>query len=89
MDRLEFLKNVRLQFDYTDTNLIQFDTQFDTLDEWCSLLGLGVLAMIQDTYGIKIPLREIIPVTTVEELYNLVLLKKNEQIASGKMSLDY
>ncbi len=76
MDRLEFLKNVRLQFDYTDINVIQFDTQFDTLDEWCSLLGLGIIAMIQDKYGVRIPLREIIPIKTVEELYNLVLFRK-------------
>lgn len=72
IDKLVFLNNVRSQFDNTDSDLIQFDTHFDTLDEWCSLVGLGVLAMIQDKYNIKIPLRELIYIKTVEDLYNIV-----------------
>jgi len=77
IDKLVFLNNVRSQFDSTNPEVIQYDTHFDTLDEWCSLVGLGVIAMIQDKYNIKIPLRELISVNTVEDLYNIVA-KVNE-----------
>lgn len=72
INRADFLDNVRSQFDLTEPELIQFDTNFDTLDEWCSLVGLGVMAMIHDKYGVKIPLLELTKVKTVENLYDVL-----------------
>ena len=77
IDRDDFLDNVRSQFDQTEPELIQLDTDFETLDEWCSLVGLGIMAMIHDKYGVKIPLLELTKVKTVENLYDVLSRLQN------------
>lgn len=75
IERVEFLNHVRLQFDSTDPEVIQFNTPFETLDEWCSLVGLGLISMINDKYNLRVRLGELIDVKTVEDLYNIVSQK--------------
>lgn len=79
MDKLEFIKNFREQFDETEECLILEHTDFKSLEEWSSLLALSVIAMVDDIYEVEIGAKEIVKCDTIEELYQLVkLLKENE-----------
>jgi len=79
MDKLEFIKNFREQFDETEEFLIIAHTDFKSLEEWSSLLALSVIAMVDDIYQVEIGAKEIVKCDTIEELYELVKsLKQNE-----------
>ena len=75
MELKEFIENFAEQFDDTDASEIQADTEFHELDEWGSLTGMGVIAMVRTTYGKTITGKEIRECVTVEDLFNLVVSK--------------
>ena len=75
MELKEFIENFAEQFDDTDASEIQADTEFHELDEWGSLTGMGVIAMVKTTYGKAITGKEIRECVTVEDLFNLVASK--------------
>lgn len=60
------------QFDDTDASEIQASTVFHDLDEWSSLIGMGVIALAKTQYGKTITGAEIKECVTVEDLYNLI-----------------
>ena len=72
MELNEFVANFAEQFDDTDASEIQANTEFHELDEWGSLLGMGVIAMVKTVYGKTITGKEIRECVTVEDLYKLV-----------------
>lgn len=75
MELLDFIKNFAEQFDDTDASEIQANTVFHELDEWSSLIGMGIIAMVKTTYGKTITGKEIRECVTVEDLFNLVASK--------------
>ena len=75
MELKEFIENFAEQFDDTDASEIQADTEFHELDEWGSLTGMGVIAMVKTTYGKTITGKELRECVTVEDLFNLVASK--------------
>lgn len=75
MELKEFIENFAEQFDDTDASEIQADTEFHELDEWGSLIGMGVIAMVKTTYGKTITGKEIRECVTVKDLFNLVASK--------------
>lgn len=75
MELKEFIVNFSEQFDDTEASEIQADTEFHELDEWGSLIGMGVIAMVKTTYGKTITGKEIRECVTVEDLFNLVASK--------------
>ena len=75
MELKEFIENFAEQFDDTDASEIQADTEFHELDEWGSLTGMGVIAMVKTTYGKTITGKEIRECVAVEDLFNLVASK--------------
>lgn len=75
MELKEFIENFAEQFDDTDASEIQADTEFHELDEWGSLTGMGVIAMVKTTYGKTITGKEIRECVTVKDLFNLVASK--------------
>lgn len=72
MELNEFIANFADQFDETDVSEIQADTEFHEIDEWGSLTGMGVIAMVKTVYGKTITGKEIRECLTVEDLFNLV-----------------
>lgn len=54
-------------------------TDIKSLDVWCSLFSLEMIAMIETTMGVKINIYDIADIDTIEELFNLVLLKKTQR----------
>lgn len=72
MELNEFIANFADQFDETDASEIQADTEFHEIDEWGSLTGMGVIAMVKTVYGKTITGKEIRECVTVEDLFNLI-----------------
>jgi acyl carrier protein len=76
MEINDFLQNFANQFDETDASEITFNTVFKDLDEWSSLLSLSVIAMCDEEYDVKIKGDDIRNANTVEDMYNIVLNRK-------------
>ena len=75
MNLKEFVANFAEQFDDTDASEIQAYTEFHELDEWGSLTGMGVIAMVKTIYCKTITGKEIRECITVEDLFNIVAEK--------------
>ena len=76
MELKEFIEHFAEQLDETDVSEIKPDTKFRDLDEWSSLVALGLMAMIDDEYDISLKSDEMRRANTIQELFDLV---KNKQ----------
>ena len=63
------------QFDETDPNEITAATAFHDLDEWSSLIGLSILAMVDEKFDVALKGDDVKNSVTVEDLYNRVIAK--------------
>lgn len=72
MEINEFVTNFAEQFDDTDPSEITAATVFHDLDEWSSLTGMGVLAMVKTSYGKSITGAELKACVTVEDVFNFI-----------------
>lgn len=72
MDLNEFISNFADQFDETDASEIKADTEFKGLDEWSSMTGLAVIAMVDAEYDVQLKGNDIRESNTVEDLFNKV-----------------
>ena len=76
MEIKEFVENFANQFDETDPAEIKATTNFRELDEWSSLIGLSVIAMVDDEYDVTLRGEDMRKANTVEELFEIVKSKK-------------
>ena len=72
MELNEFVANFAEQFDDTDPSEIQSGTVFRDLDEWSSLVGMGIIALAKTAYGKAITGAELKTCQTVEDVFNLI-----------------
>jgi len=72
MELNEFVKKFAEQFDEIDANELKADTEFRTLDEWSSMTGLAVMAMVDDEYDVIIKGGDLRKSETIEDLFNIV-----------------
>ena len=63
------------QFDDTDVSEITATTVFHDLDEWSSLIGLSIIAMVDEEFDVALKGDDIKNSVTVEDLYNRVIAK--------------
>ena len=71
----EFVALFAEQFDDTDPSEITATTEFHDLDEWSSLIGLSVIAMVDEEFDIALKGDDIRNAVTVEDVYNNVKAK--------------
>lgn len=71
----EFVELFAEQFDETDASKIQASTQFHDLEEWSSLIGLSVIAMVDEEFDVALKGDDVKTSVTVEDLYNKVIAK--------------
>ena len=71
----EFVALFAEQFDDTDASEIQANTAFHDLDEWSSLIGLSVIAMVDEEFDVALKGDDVKSSVTVEDLYNKVIAK--------------
>lgn len=72
----EFVALFAEQFDDTDASEITATTVFHDLDEWSSLIGLSVIAMVDEEFEVALNANDMISSVTIEDLYNKVIDKK-------------
>lgn len=71
----EFVQLFVEQFDDTDASEIQSSTEFHKLDEWSSLIGLSIIAMVDEEFEVALKGDDVKTSVTVEDLYNKVIAK--------------
>lgn len=71
----EFVALFAEQFDDTDASEIKAETVFHDLDEWSSLIGLSVIAMVDEEFEVALKGDDVKTSVTVEDLYNKVISK--------------
>ncbi len=72
MEIKEFIVNFADQFDDTEDSVLTPETNFRELDEWSSMIALGVMAMVDDEYDVQLKADEMRKTTTIQELFDLV-----------------
>ena len=70
-----FIENFASQFEDTDSSAFQSDTEFKNIEEWSSLLALSLIAMVDESYGVRIKGEDIKNANTILDLFNLVQSK--------------
>lgn len=75
MELQEFVQNFANQFDDTDAELFTPSTEFRDLEEWSSLIGLSIILMVDEEYGITIGADDMKQAQTIEELFDIVKAK--------------
>lgn len=76
MESKEFVEKFANQFDDTDITEFSIDTKFRELDEWSSMTSLMIIAMVNESYGVKLTGDDIKDSTTIEDIYNIVKSRK-------------
>lgn len=76
MEIKEFIQNFAEQFEDTDASVFTSETVFHDLDEWSSLVGLSLIAMIDDEYDVTIKGDELRAAKTINDVFELVKSKK-------------
>lgn len=75
MELKEFVEKFAEQFDDTDPSEIKADTRFRDIDEWSSLIGLSVIAMVDEEFDVLLKGEDMRKANTPEELYNIIKSK--------------
>lgn len=68
----EFISAFAEQFDDTDVSELTPDCEFHELDEWGSLTGMSIIAMVKTLYNKTVTGKELRECVTIEDLFNLV-----------------
>ena len=71
----EFVALFAEQFDDTDASEINATTEFHNLDEWSSLIGLSIIAMVDEEFDVALKGDNVKNSVTVEDLYQRVIAK--------------
>ena len=71
----EFVALFAEQFDDTDPSEITATTVFHDLDEYSSLMGLSLIAMVDEEFDVALKGDDVKNSVTVEDLYNCVISK--------------
>lgn len=71
----EFVNLFAEQFDETDTSEFTPETDFRELDEWSSLIGLSIIGMVDEEFGIALKSNDFRQADTIRDLYDIVKSK--------------
>ena len=72
MDLNEFVAHFAEQFDATDASVFTPETRFRDIDEGSSLIGLSVIAMVDEEYDVTLKGDDVKNSNTIMDLYNIV-----------------
>lgn len=68
----EFVALFAEQFDEMDASEFAPETDFRELDEWSSLIGLSVIAMVDEEFGVALKANDFRQVSTISDLYQII-----------------
>lgn len=72
MEINEFIQHFAEQFEETDPGEFSPEMTFRDNDEWCSMLALSVMAMVDEEYDVQLTANEMRQANTIQELYDVV-----------------
>lgn len=75
MELNEFVAHFAEQFEETDTTNFTGDTNFRDNDEWSSLIGLSIIAMVDEEYDVVLKGDDIKHSKTIKDVYDIVCSK--------------
>lgn len=75
MEIQEFVQNFAAQFDETDASVFTPETRFREVEEWSSLIGLSIIAMVDEEYDVTLKGDDIKGANTIQDLFNTVQSK--------------
>lgn len=75
MDIKEFILHFADQLEETDVKELTPETKFRDLDEWSSIIGLSIILMVDEEYGITIGADDMKQAQTIGDLFNIVQSK--------------
>lgn len=73
----EFVTLFAEQFEETDPKEIKSTTSFHDEEEWSSLIGLSVMAMVSEEFDVALKGEDIRNAVTVEDLYHFICSRIN------------
>jgi acyl carrier protein len=76
MELKKFIENFAEQFETIDASDLNAKTEFKALEEWSSLTALSIIAMIDDEYGVVVKGNDIRNAETIEDIFKIVLERK-------------
>lgn len=68
----EFVVLFAEQFDETEVGEFKADTKFRDLDEWSSIIGLSIIAMVDEEFEVALKADDMKKAITVGDLYEIV-----------------
>ena len=66
-------KFLKAAADVLETEEITLDTNFREVDGWCSLMGFGLLVMMENDFHAPLTIDEFLKLTTLRDLYREAL----------------
>ena len=75
MEIIEFVENFAAQFDETDASVFTAETRFRDLEEWSSLIGLSIIAMVDEEYDVTLKGDDIKSSNTIQDIFDKVQAK--------------
>lgn len=68
----EFVALFAEQFDDTEASEFQANTEFRELDEWSSIIALGIIAMVDEEFSVALKGEDMKRAVTINDLYEIV-----------------
>lgn len=75
MEINDFVQKFAEQFEETEVSQFAPETKFRDLEEWSSIIGLSIILMVDEEYGITLEAADVQKANTIEELFNIVQAK--------------
>lgn len=72
MDENKFVEDFASIFDDVEVTELTMDTEFKNLDEWSSLVALGLLVVMEEEYDVELSSKDIEKSITIRDIYNIV-----------------
>lgn len=72
MEMQKFIENFAAQFDDTDASMFTAQTKFRDIDEWSSLIGLSLIAMVDEEYDVVLKGDDIRNSNTIQDLFDKI-----------------
>ncbi len=76
MELNEFVAKFAELFEETDTTDFCGSTDFRDNSEWSSLIGLSVIAMVDEEYDVALKGDDVKGAKTIEELFNTIMSRR-------------
>ncbi len=76
MELNDFVAKFAELFEDIDTSAFCGSTDFRDNDEWSSLIGLSVIAMVDEEYDVTLKGDDVKNAKTIEDLFNVVKSKR-------------